>query len=311
MRAGDDVTKNRMVEPSVVVLGATASGKSDVAMAVATSMAGVRIVAADAMQVYRGMDIGTAKPSVEDRGRVVHHCVDLVEATERHTVADWMAALESARSEIAATGDKAILVGGTGLYVTAAVDGLEMPGEWPEIRADIDAEPDTEELHRRLAAADPRAAAKIEPGNRRRIVRALEVVIGSGRPFSSFGEGVASFPPVQVRLVGIRWDRDRLRARIATRVRRMVSDGLVDEVRGLLTRGISHTARQALGYKEIIDHLEGRCDLESAIDAVILRTGQFAVRQERWYRRDPRIEWIDVVEDPVDEIAPFVARLLA
>ena len=298
-------------EPRVVVLGATASGKSDVAMAVATSVSGVRIVAADAMQVYRGMDIGTAKPTLADRARVVHHCIDLVEATQRHTVADWMSALDHARTEIATAGERAILVGGTGLYVTAAVDGLEMPGEWPEIRAELESDPDTGGLHQRLVAADPQAAAKIEPGNRRRIVRALEVVIGSGRAFSSFGDGVAAFAPVDVALVGIRWDRERLRARIASRVSRMIADGLVDEVRGLLAQGLSHTARQALGYKEIIDHLEGRVDLETAVEAVVLRTGQFAVRQERWYRRDPRIEWIDVVDDPVDEIAPVVARLLA
>lgn len=298
-------------EPSVVLLGATASGKSDVAMAVAGSSPGTRIVAADAMQVYRGMDIGTAKPTVEDRSRVVHHCIDLVDPDERHTVADWLAAFESARSEIVAAGDRAILVGGTGLYVTAAVDGLELPGEWPDVRAALESEPDTAALHRRLAEADPTAAARIEPGNRRRIVRALEVVVGSGRPFSSFGGGVAVFAPVDTALVGIRWDRDRLRARIATRVRRMVSDGLVDEVRDLARRGMSHTARQALGYKEILDHLEGRCDLASAVDAVVLRTGQFAVRQERWYRRDPRITWVDVIEDPVDEIAPVVSRLLA
>ena len=300
-------------EPSVVVLGATASGKSDIAMAAATSVAGVRIVAADAMQVYRGMDIGTAKPTADDRARVRHHCLDLVGAHERHTVADWMAALATARSEIAATGERAILVGGTGLYVTAAVDGLNMPGEWPEIRADLEADPDTESLHRRLAGTDPIAASRIEPTNRRRIVRALEVVLGSGRPFSSFGDGVGAFPPVETTLIGIRWDRDRLRARIRARVHRMVADGLVDEVRGLLAApgGMSRTARQALGYKEIIDHLEGRTGLADAIEHVIVRTGQFAVRQERWYRRDPRIRWIDVEADPVDEIAPVVVGLFA
>lgn len=301
------------LEPSVVVLGATASGKSDVAMAVATSRSGLRIVAADAMQVYRGMDIGTAKPTPQDQARVTHHCLDLVEAHHRHTVADWISALGTARREIEAAGDRAILVGGTGLYVTAAVDGLDMPGEWPEIRTELEQETDTKDLHRRLAEADPLAASRIEPSNKRRIVRALEVILGSGRRFSSFGDGVGAFAPVETMLIGIRWDRDRLRARIRTRVHRMVADGLVDEVRGLVSApgGMSHTARQALGYKEIIDHLEGRVSLAEAIEAVILRTGQFAVRQERWYRRDPRIQWIDVVADPVDEIAPVVARLLA
>ena len=300
-------------EPSVVVLGPTASGKSDVAMAVASARSGVRIVAADAMQVYRGMDIGTAKPTPSDRERVVHHCLDLVDVHERHTVADWLGACNGARSEIAAAGDRAILVGGTGLYVTAAVDGLNLPGEWPGIRADLESDPDTASLHARLAALDPAAAARIEPSNRRRIVRALEVCLGSGTMFSSFGDGVGTFPPTETVMIGIRWDRERLRARIAVRVRRMIEAGLVDEVRRLVESpdGMSHTARQALGYKEIIDHLEGRTTLDAAIDEVILRTGQFAVRQERWYRRDPRIRWVDVIADPVDEIAPVVSRALA
>ena len=301
-------------EPSVVVLGPTASGKSDVAMAVATNAASeVHIVAADAMQVYRGMDLGTAKPTRDDRARVTHHCLDTVDAWERHTVAMWHEKLDEARREIARVGARAILVGGTGLYVTAAVDGLDLPGEWPEIRAEIESEPDTVVLHRRLAEIDPVAAGRIEPNNRRRVVRALEVCLGSGNPFSSFGDGVASYPPTHVVQIGIRWDRDVLRRRIASRVRVMIERGLVDEVSALLAdpRGMSRTARQALGYKEVIDHLEGRCTLAEAVETVVLRTQQFAVRQERWYRRDPRIRWIDVSGDPVDEIAPVVAAALA
>ncbi len=298
----------------MVVLGPTASGKSDVAMAAARAAgAVVHIVAADAMQVYRAMDIGTAKPTAADRAEVMHHCLDSVDAWERHTVAMWHESLQRARVEIASAGARAILVGGTGLYVTAAVDGLDLPGEWPEIRVEIESEPDTQALHRRLADLDPVAAARMEPSNRRRIVRALEVCVGSGQPFSSFGDGVASYPPTHVVQIGIRWDRDVLRRRIARRVATMVEEGLVDEVTSLLAapEGLSHTARQALGYKEIIDHLEGRCSLAEAIDAVVLRTGQFAVRQERWYRRDPRIRWVDVEKDPVDEIAPLVVAALA
>ncbi len=301
-------------EPSVVVLGPTASGKSDVAMAVATGASfEVHIVAADAMQVYRGMDIGTAKPTSDDRTRVTHHCLDSVDAWERHTVAMWHDQLGAARREVARAGARAILVGGTGLYVTAAVDGLDLPGEWPEIRAEIDEEPDTAVLHARLVSLDPVAAGRMEPNNRRRIVRALEVCLGSGMPFSSFGDGVATYPPTHVVQIGIRWERDELRRRIAQRVRVMVERGLVDEVRSLLAdpRGLSRTARQALGYKEVIDHLEGRCTLVEALETVVLRTQQFAVRQERWYRRDPRIRWIDVSGDPVDEIAPVVAAALA
>jgi tRNA dimethylallyltransferase len=298
----------------VVVLGATASGKSDVAMAVAqASSAPVHIVAADAMQVYRGMDIGTAKPTEADRAAVVHHCLDTADAWERHTVSMWHDSLTAARHDIAVAGARAILVGGTGLYVTAAVDGLDLPGEWPQVRAEIESDPDTASLHRRLAELDPAAAARMEPSNRRRIVRALEVCIGSGQPFSSFGTGVAAFPPTDTVLIGIRWDREALRRRIAVRVDSMLERGLLDEVRRLVEspQGLSATARQALGYKEIIEHLEGRCTLAEAIDAVVLRTGQFAVRQERWYRRDPRIRWIDVTGDPVDEIAPVVSAALA
>lgn len=301
-------------EPSVVVIGATASGKSDVAMTVAQSSASpVHIVAADAMQVYRGMDIGTAKPTDADRAAVVHHCLDTVDAWERHTVSMWHDSLTVARHGIARAGARAILVGGTGLYVTAAVDGLDLPGEWPQVRVEIESDPDTASLHRRLVELDPDAAARMEPSNRRRIVRALEVCIGSGQPFSSFGGGVAAFPHTDAVMIGIRWDREVLRRRIARRVESMVERGLVEEVRSLVAspRGISATARQALGYKEIIEHLEGRSTLAEAVDAVVLRTGQFAVRQERWYRRDPRIRWIDVTGDPVEEIAPMVMAALA
>ena len=301
-------------EPSVVILGPTASGKSDVAMAVAAAAPfEVHIVAADAMQVYRGMDIGTAKPTRDDQARVKHHCLDTVDPWERHTVAMWHDDLDEARRDIERAGARAILVGGTGLYVTAAVDGLDLPGEWPEIRAELENEPDAAALHARLVTLDPVAASRIEPNNRRRLVRALEVCLGSGAPFSSFGDGVAAYPPTHVVQIGIRWERDTLRRRIASRVNSMVERGLVDEVRTLMAdpRGLSRTARQALGYKEIIDHLDGRCSLEDAIDAVTLRTGQFAVRQERWYRRDPRIKWIDVTGDPVDEIAPVAAAALA
>jgi tRNA dimethylallyltransferase len=305
------------INKSVVVLGSTASGKSDVAMAAAQVMnlkgSDVRIIAADAMQVYRRMDIGTAKPTSDDMTKVRHYGVDLCEPSERFTVALYMDAVASARADIGAAGASELIVGGTGLYVTAIVDGLSMPGEWPQIRAELEADPDTESLFDRLKALDPAATEKMEPNNRRRIVRALEVCLGSGQPFSSFGDGVDKFPDTSTSLIGIRWTRDALRTRIARRVDIMVERGLVDEVRQLLAEplGLSPTAAQALGYKEVIDHLEGRCTLQQAIDAVVLRTQQFAIRQERWYRRDPRIQWVDVLSDPVEEVTPFVLRALA
>ncbi len=305
------MTRSRVV----VVLGPTASGKSAVAMACALARprGEVHIVAADAMQVYRGMDIGTAKPTTADRAAVTHHGLDLAEPSERFTVTRWTDALAPERARLAASGTKEIVVGGTGLYVTALVDGLDVPGEWPEVRAALEAEADTVALWTRLEERDPVTAARTEPGNRRRIVRALEVCIGSGSPFSSFGAGVAAFPPVDAVQVGLRWPRDVLRRRIAERAETMFAEGLVREVENLVSRpgGLSTTAMQALGYKEVVEHLEGRCSLDEAVARVVLRTGQFAVRQERWYRRDPRIRWIDVEADPVAEVAPRVEELLA
>lgn len=302
-----------MSRPPVVVLGPTASGKSDVAMAAALAAGGTHIVACDAMQVYTGMDIGTAKPTAADRAAVPHHGLDLCAPSERYTVARYVDDIGSARRDILAAGARELVVGGTGLYLTAVVDGLTMPGEWPEIRESLEADPDTAAMHARLAGLDPVAAARIEPTNRRRIVRALEVCIGSGVPFSSFGDGVAAHPDNGTVFVGIRWQRDTLRERIARRVRLMVEAGLVDEVRGLVSApgGLSSTAAQALGYKEMIDHLEGRTSLEEAVQEVILRTQQFAVRQERWFRRDPRITWVDVEDDPVAKVAPVVLAALS
>lgn len=301
--------------PRVVILGPTASGKSDVAMAAATTIGAprVHIVAADAMQVYRGMDIGTAKPTRRDRETVIHHGLDLADPDERYTVARYAHDIAIAEDEMARSGVAELIVGGTGLYVTALVDSLNMPGEWPDIRAELETEPDTTALFRRLEVLDPLAASRMEPNNRRRIVRALEVCLGSGDRFSSFGEGVANFAPTTTVQIGIRWERESLRRRIEARVHAMVDAGLIEEVRTLMEgpTPLSDTARQALGYKEVIEHLEGRWTLAEAVSATILRTQQFAVRQERWYRRDPRIEWIEVQSDPIAEVTPSVVSALA
>ena len=294
----------------VAIVAPTATGKSDVAMAVA-SETGAHIVAVDAMQVYRGMDIGTAKPSAADRAAVPHHCVDLVDPDARFSVADFKTHATVALDTVAAAGGDALLVAGTGLYLTAVIDDLQLPGEWPEIREQLQHEPDVEVLFARLATLDPLAASRIEKSNRRRVERALEVCLGSGKPFSSFGPGTGAYPPSDVRQVGIVWPRDTLSQRIERRVHAMVAAGLLDEVRGLVSRySLSREARQALGYKELIEHLEGRLTLDEAVAQVVLHTRQFAVRQERWFRRDPRIEWITVDEDPVAEVAPRVAAAL-
>ena len=287
----------------IVIVGPTASGKSDLALAIGASTH-AHIIAADAMQVYCRMDIGTAKPTLEEQRRMVHACIDLCEPSERFTIARYVEAYRDALVTATELGVQPLVVGGTGLYITAVVDGLDLPGEWPDVREELERDPDTIALHARLAGIDPLAASRMEPTNRRRVVRALEVTLGSGRPFSSFGDGVANFPPTDIRQIGLRWSRPQLSRRIEMRVHRMVEAGLV-------SKPMSATARQALGYKEIIEHLDGHISLESAIDKVILRTRQFAVRQERWFRRDPRIEWFDVVADPVEEIATHVLRSLA
>ena len=281
-------------------------------MTAATTVPNVHIIAADAMQVYRRMDIGTAKPTEDDQTRVVHYCVDVAEPSERYSVARFAEDVAAARKKISKADASELIVGGTGLYVTALVDGLSMPGDYPKIRTQLEANRDTEALYEQLSELDPEAVKKIDPNNRRRMIRALEVCLGSGKTFSSFGEGIGAYPPVDTVQIGIKWPREALRERIALRVHKMIEAGLVDEVRGVLNepKGISDTARQALGYKEIIEHIERRWTLEEAIDATILRTQQFAVRQERWYRRDPRIQWVEVQNDPIAEVAPLVVAAL-
>jgi tRNA dimethylallyltransferase len=297
----------------VVVLGSTASGKSDVAMSVATSLTNIEIVAADSMQVYRGMNIGTAKPTAADQQAVRHHGIDLVEPSDDFSVAQFVDSITAARSDMAARGVTELVVGGTGLYVTALVDGLNMPGQWPEIRAELEANEDTESLFAELIQRDPAAASRMEPNNRRRIVRALEVCRGSGTTFSSFGSGITEFPQSNTVMIGIQWDRQALRVRIEERVGRMMVNGLVDEVRTLLSVGrpLSKTANQALGYKEVIEGLNKGWSVDDMAATITLRTQQFAVRQERWYRRDPRIQWVQVQNNPIEEVAPYVAAALA
>lgn len=295
----------------LVILGPTASGKSDVAMAYARLHPDSQIVAVDAMQVYRRMDIGTAKPTRSERTEVPHHCLDLAEPGAEFTVADFEAAAGEALATIADGGGRAVLVAGTGLYLRALTDPMEIPGRWPAIRAELEARAEREgsgPMHAELAVLDPLAASRMEPTNVRRVVRALEVVRGSGRAFSSFGPGLDTYPPVPFAQVGLRWRREQLALRIAERVQRMMAAGLVEEVRSLLAEpaALSRTARQALGYKEIIDHVEGHCSLDEAVATIVLRTRQFAVRQERWFRRDPRIRWVDIEHDPVAELLPVL-----
>ncbi len=300
----------------VVIVGPTASGKSSVAMAVAQqqtdSQNPVHIVAVDAMQVYRDMNIGTAKPTLSDQSLVPHHCIDLVDSHERFTVAEFKKSATDALAEISKANGRALLVAGTGLYLTAVIDDLVLPGEFPETRATLEQEPNTALLFEQLAQLDPIAVEKIERSNRRRIIRALEVCIGSGRAFSSFGPGTSAYPENGVVQIGLRWNRERLAQRVADRVYAMMNEGLLSEVTALRNSkdGLSRTAAQALGYKELLLHLDGKMSLDQAVEETIIHTRQFAVRQERWFRRDPRIKWVSISEDPVTEIVPVVAKHL-
>ncbi len=283
-----------------MIVGPTASGKSDLAMGVARLIGGAEIVALDSMQVYRGMDIGTATPTAAEQAEVHHHLIDLVDPSEEFAVAELQAQAIAAINDIRGRGAVPVLGGGTGLYVRAVIDNLQIPGRYPEVRPTLEAEPDTEALHRRLAALDPVAAGRMEPTNRRRIVRALEVTIGSGRPFSSYGPGLTHYPATPFVQVGLRWERDHLDERIATRYERQMADGFLDEVRPLAGQPISRTASQALGYKELLAHLRGEMTLDEALELAIVRTRRFARRQERWFRRDPRIHWLDAPSTPGD-----------
>jgi tRNA dimethylallyltransferase len=266
---------------------------------VARRLGDVELVSADSMQVYRGMDVGTAKATPAERAEVPHHLLDVADPEEDYSVARFQVDAAEVIAGIEARGRRALVVGGTGLYAQAVVDGLDLPGEWPAVKADLESQP-PEGLHRRLAELDPLAASRIQPGNARRLVRALEVTLGSGRPFSSFGPGLDAYPPSRrFRLAGVWLPRPVLVERIDSRYRQQLAAGFLDEVRGLRDR-MSRTARQALGYKELLAHVAGECSLEDALAAAIARTREFARRQRAWFRRDPRITWFGAPANPLD-----------
>lgn len=259
----------------------------------------VELVSADSMQVYRGMDVGTAKATPAEQAEVPHHLLDVAEPEEDYSVSRFQTDVGEAIAGVEARGRRALVVGGTGLYVQAVVDGLALPGEWPELKAQLESQP-AEDLHRRLTELDPLAASRIEPGNARRLVRALEVTLGSGRPFSSSGPGLGAYPPSpRFRMAGVWLPRPVLAGRIEARYRQQLAAGFLDEVRALRSR-MSRTARQALGYKELLAHLAGDCTLEEAVAAAMSRTRAFARRQRAWFRRDPRITWLGAPANPLD-----------
>ncbi len=298
----------------LALVGPTASGKSALALHVAGELGDVEIVSVDSMQVYRGLDIGTAKATPDERTRVVHHMIDVADPGESWSAARYQADARAAISDIEGRGRRALLVGGTGLYVRAVLDQLEFPGEDVAVRVELEREAEQHgapALHAKLARVDPAAASRIEATNIRRIVRALEVHRITGRPFSSFGSGLGGPLPfvVPVRLAGVWLPREVVSERIARRVHEMLADGLVDEVRNVLARGsLSRTARQAIGYREVLAFLDGEIPTMTDLhEAIVRRTKAFSRRQRMWFRRDPRVAWFAAAEDPDRLVPAFLA----
>jgi tRNA dimethylallyltransferase len=286
---------------ALAVVGPTAAGKSALALDLARRSPGLELVSVDSMQVYRGMDIGTAKPTLAEQAEVPHHLIDLVDASDEFTVSMFQHECRRALDDIGSRRRRAVLVGGTGLYLRAAVGDLEIPGRFLDVRAELEAEQDTAALHTRLNQLDPVAAARMQPNNRRRVVRALEVTVGSGRPFSSYGPGLDVYPPLPFPVVGLRIDRDELDLRIDARFNAQIEAGWLDEVQMLADRpgGFSTTAAQALGYRELLAHVRGELTLTEAVELALQRTRRFQRRQDRWFRRDPRIIWVDAGQNAV------------
>jgi tRNA dimethylallyltransferase len=296
----------------VAVVGATAAGKTGFSLDLAERLDG-EIVNTDAMQVYRGMDVGTAKLPAAARRGIPHHVLDLLEVTEPLTVAEFQGWARAAVAEIRDRGRTPVLVGGSALYTRAVLDRFEFPGTDPVVRRALEAdlaELGPQALHRRLAEVDPEAAARILPDNGRRIVRALEVVRITGRPFSaSLPEPVYADPrSVQV---GVDIDRPTLDARIEQRVREMFEAGLVEEVRRLRDRGLDRgrTARTAIGYREVTAYLDGELTLDRAVERTTTATRRFARRQDSWFRKDPRVVWVPW--DAPDRVERAVAAVEA
>lgn len=284
-----------MAEPQVLALaGPTASGKSEVAGSVARAR-GAEIVAADAFTIYRGMDVGTAKPSAATRAEIPHHMVDVLDPSEEASVAWFQQRAREAIADVRRRGHDVLLVGGSGLYLRAVVDDLTFPPTDPEVRDRIRQryEDRPQDAHAELRERDPSAAARIDPSNLRRSVRALEVIELTGERFSTFDDAwddhTSIYPDLDVR--GLDRSTEELRDRIRRRTERMVQGGLLDEAEELRGRDLSRTARQAIGYAEAFAHLDGELTRDGLVDEIERRTWRYARRQRSWFRKDPRIDW--------------------
>ncbi len=302
---------------AVALVGPTASGKSKLAHELALARGSVEIISVDAMSVYRGMDLATAKPTHRERRDVPYHLIDIVDPSEEFTVAQFQRAARDARARIAAAQHGALYVGGTGLYGRAVLDDLDIPARYPEVRDTLEARADLEldALYEELIALDPLAASRVERTNARRVVRALEVTIGSGRRFSSYGEGLMSYGPVRVVQVGLDVDPGELDERIADRFHAWMDEGLLDEVTRLLERpsGLSRTARQAVGYRQLLGHLEAGVELDVCVRDAITQSRRLARRQRSWFRRDPRVEWFrdpDAARERLHEVLNDAERFV-
>ena len=304
-----------MRPPLVVILGPTAVGKTEIAIQVAERLGG-EIVSADSRLFYRGMDIGTAKPTLVERSRVPHHLIDVAEPDETWSLALFQQKARQAIADIHARGKLPLLVGGTGQYIRAVVRGWEVPRVEPNprLRAALDgwaAEISGEGLHRRLASLDPQAAAGIDPSNLRRTVRALEVILSSGRRFSEQRQSGPS--PYRYLLLGLTRPRPELYERVDARIQMMIAAGLVEEVKGLLERGYpaDMPTISAIGYREIVAYLQGRISLEEAVRQMQRATRIFVRRQANWFKPDdPEIHWFRVGEDTLERMESAIREFM-
>ncbi|MGH2711778.1 MAG: tRNA (adenosine(37)-N6)-dimethylallyltransferase MiaA [Actinomycetota bacterium] len=281
----------------LALVGPTASGKTEASIELARRL-DAEVLIVDSMTVYRGMNIGTAKPGRAERDSIPHHLIDIAEPSEPFSVATFQRLAGEAVADVRDRGKTPLLVGGSGLYFRAVVDELEFPGTDPALRGSLQAEASAigaEALHARLTELDPVAAAKMEPTNERRVVRALEVLALTGRPFSSYAEAWDRYPEGRVRAAGIRVQPDVLRARIEQRARVQLEGGLIAETGRLLQSGAEPllTASQAIGYAEAAEHLAGGITLDEAFEKIVRRTKALARRQLAWFKRDPRIRWFE------------------
>lgn len=294
----------------IVILGPTASGKSALGMELARRTGG-EILSVDSMQVYRGMDIGTAKPTPQQRQQVVHHLLDVAEPNQTFTVARFVELADAVIAEARRRGTRLIAVGGTPLYYKALFEGLfEGPGADATLRKRLSDQP-SQALHDRLSKVDPSAAARIHVNDRKRLIRALEVFELTGRPISSFQtEWESGAMRHDAIWFGLDWDRQLLNRRINARVKQMIEQGWLEETRGLLARygQLSKTAAQATGYAELIEHLQGRLSLEQAIEQIKIATRQLARRQMKWFRRFGQVQWLRA-DQPLEQLLTDVLRL--